>query len=79
MKALFYTFMAMFWYGLLAGIMGAALISFGMALFVLRCAKRMQAEQAKWLNSPLSAKQPPDTQALLDKAGSECLAHTFHP
>ena len=71
--------MALFWYGLLVGPLGAGLASFGMALFVLYCDKRMQAEEAKRLASPDSAKQPPDTQALLDKAGSECLAHTFHP
>ncbi len=79
MKTLFYTFMAMFWYGLLVGPIGAGLISLVLSLFILYCDKRMQAIDAAWLDNPVNAKQPPDALALLDRAGSECMAHTFHP
>ncbi len=79
MKTLFYIFMAMFWYGLFTGLMGAALISFLVALFVLHSAKRMQAQETAWLSVPDNAKQPPDALALLVKAESECMAYTSCP
>ncbi len=79
MKTLFYIFMAFFWYGLITNLMGAALLSFALALFILYCAKRMEREQQAWLNSPDSAKEPPDALVLLDSTGSECCASGYRP
>jgi len=72
MKTLFYIFMFLFWYGLTTGFVGAALISFAWALLVRWACKSMHAQEQAWLNDPDNAKEPPDTHAMLSRAGCEC-------
>ena len=72
MKALIYIFLGMFLYGCFAAQLGAAMASYMWAVFVFRCSKRMDREQAAYEASPDRAKEPPDTLVVLERAECEC-------
>ena len=72
MKVLLWTFIGMFWYGVIVGPQGAGLLAFAMAAFVYWADKRFTAQDKAWASDPRNAPKPPCTRQVLDQAGVEC-------
>lgn len=71
-RALFWIFMAMTWYGILVGPLGAGLLSLACAVLVHWASLRFaQQDRAYWAD-PSNAPKPRCTLEELDRAGVEC-------
>jgi hypothetical protein len=69
---MFYLFLSLAVYGLFTAHPGAALLAAFSAFFFRHCKRVMHKQEQAWLNDPVNATKPPDTQVLLDRAGVEC-------
>lgn len=71
MKSLMWMFVAMAVYGFFTPHKGAALMSIGMAAFMLYASRHYDKQEQQWLRDPRNAEQPPPTTEMLKKHDCE--------
>ena len=71
MKYLALVFVVMALYGLFTNHYGGALMSAGMAVFVVWASRSYERQDQAYLRDPRNAKAPPETEQMLDKHDCE--------